>query len=383
MRPWVLLATVAILAGCSPDEVRLEVVLSSPENLSYANDKVEFRVSAVGGKPDSYELLKDGNPVASFKGSFYSFDTASTPEGRYTFKVRATYRARLFESEARTITIDKTTPTLTVTPSNGTTGLRSDTPIAVRFSEPMDKARVEAAYKSDTLPLETVTLRWNDSATELSITPKQTLEYALETAKSYSFTLSSGARDLAGNPITSTSTTFKTLRRKARMLEPEKPPTDFRDGEAGLVVGTLATPTAQAQYLSFDLSDIPDNPIPTDLLSATFRTLQTGCVGSPYEVLGGLRLESVAFAGQAIPDGSAVTLLLELGLLSSQATAQSYSRNVLEAFRDDWINRSSRSGRSKYRLRFEKDTASPNHNCTFKASRSTRDTVLEIQYLTP
>jgi Bacterial Ig-like domain len=74
------------------------------------------------------------------------------------------------------------------------------------FGETMDKASVIAAYQSDTLPANAVTLSWPPYTgdTVLDITPKA----SLEVGKTYSFTIGAVAKDLSGNPLTTKTLTF-------------------------------------------------------------------------------------------------------------------------------------------------------------------------------
>lgn len=148
-----------------------------------------------------------------------------------------------------------------------------------------------------------------------------------------------------------------------------------------MIIGTLSSNIAQVQYLSFVLSDLGNTPA-SDIQGASLKTLQSVCVDEPFIKLGGVKLESVWFSGQSLPDPTSVSVLRDLGILSSQPSPQTYRLEVLEALRADWSQQGERNNRSKYRLRFEGDSAPLNHNCTFKANRSSLDTRLEVVYLT-
>ena len=83
----------------------------------------------------------------------------------------------------------------------------------------MDAASVEAAYASADLPIDTVTLSWNEDATKLTVTPNDKLEYAGGSApadvvaKTYAVTIGAGAMDVAQNPMGEDATlAFSTLR---------------------------------------------------------------------------------------------------------------------------------------------------------------------------
>ena len=52
------------------------------------------------------------------------------------------------------------------TPADGAVGVFADTSLVVRFSEAMDADSVLAAYQSDDVPVDAVTVTWNDTAVE-------------------------------------------------------------------------------------------------------------------------------------------------------------------------------------------------------------------------
>jgi Bacterial Ig-like domain len=76
----------------------------------------------------------------------------------------------------------------------------------IGFSEMMSKTSVIAAYQSDTLPADAVTLTWPPYTgdTVFDITPKA----LLEVGKTYSFTIGAAAQDLAGNSLVAKTFTF-------------------------------------------------------------------------------------------------------------------------------------------------------------------------------
>ena len=68
---------------------------------------------------------------------------------------------------------------VSVSPENGARGVENDTPIVLRFSEPMDRASTEAAYQSELVPSRSVVFAWSEDSTELAITPSTPLEYGV------------------------------------------------------------------------------------------------------------------------------------------------------------------------------------------------------------
>jgi len=91
-----------------------------------------------------------------------------------------------------------------IVPANGSTGVRSDTKISIAFSEPMNQQTTEAAFASADIPSRTYS--WDSSGTILTVTPAGGLAYATGTdpalaARSYSFSITTTATDLAGNHL--------------------------------------------------------------------------------------------------------------------------------------------------------------------------------------
>ncbi|MBI3607033.1 MAG: Ig-like domain-containing protein [Nitrospirae bacterium] len=93
---------------------------------------------------------------------------------------------------------DTTAPTVSLTtPSNNTTGLPTNSAIGVAFSEVMDPGTLTTATFTLTGPTGAVVGTVNANGTSATFSPLASLAY--NTA--YTATLTTGAKDLAGNPI--------------------------------------------------------------------------------------------------------------------------------------------------------------------------------------
>ena len=267
---------------------------------------------------------------------------------------------------------------LAVTPADGATGQRSDQPIVIQFSEPMNSEATEGAYQSDDLPAASVSFTWDDSDTVLTITPRAGLAYAAgalaSPANTYHFGLDGSARNRAGQPLAAVRFSFSTLRQVSSELRADPARTGtWTDGEGEGVhncvraakapyqptvcIGDDANNVRYAGFLSFDLSVLPDN-----ISSVVSARLQANAVtyGAP-EALGASRLEHVSF--QQLGDTALrVEPLAPLGPFYSgpsllNVTQLVLSEDLAEAVQDDYANRAARQSRSQYRLGFS--TISP------------------------
>ncbi|HVY26761.1 MAG TPA: Ig-like domain-containing protein [Polyangiaceae bacterium] len=186
---------------------------------------------------------------------------------------------------------------VSVSPSNGATGVRADERIAIEFSQPMDRRATAAAWRSDTLPRSAVDFAWNDTGTTLIVTPKQPLEYAHTAlnddermelaARGYDYTLSGQAADGPGHALAETTVRFSTLREISHTLH------SFR--ELSGVVSNPERPEELAGFVTVDLA-----PLPAGIRMLEHAVART----SEYRLLAPVVVSQVAFARL---DASALT----------------------------------------------------------------------------
>ncbi len=290
--------------------------------------------------------------------------------------------------------VDTTTPTLlSVTPDDGATGVSSDTPIVLTFSEPMKKTETQAAYASSSIGIRPneVNFAWNPDATVLTIKPNAPLTYAAGTdpaataALDYSFSLSRNATDLAGNKLAPLSSSFKTLRRITTKIQGDP----LQDGsvDGGTVSNdslSMSVSTTSRGFLGFSLSSLPSTLQPQGLSSATLR------VNAQYPMVFSterIELEHLVYGASLTASAATIQALGNLGYVAQETPVENAWKNadVLVAVKDDLTNRSSRGNRSQYRLRctgcsvifFAAEAASSGGDAQFKVPE------LVLEYLLP
>ncbi|MBX7083215.1 MAG: Ig-like domain-containing protein [Nannocystaceae bacterium] len=182
------------------------------------------------------------------------------------------------------------------TPADGAVGVFADTSLVVRFSEAMDADSVLAAYQSDDVPVDAVTVTWNDTADEVSFTPIAPLQYATGDDPdafgplSYAFTIDATATSAQGVPLEAPVTvTFSTLRRVSQSFATDDTRTGAlgSDGQlpANTFLGDTNTDTIRRYAVSFDLTTLV--PDVAQIESAQFHASWSGQSGDPWAALGG------------------------------------------------------------------------------------------------
>jgi hypothetical protein len=159
---------------------------------------------------------------------------------------------------------------IALVPSDASEGVLPEAEITFVFSEPMDEAATEAAYRSDRLPADAVEMRWSADGKTLTVTPISPLAVAegddleqLE-AERYGITLTTSARDLAGNQLAApVELEFTTARRITAALAPipELSGSLAQGGTTtltGCLVGDNKDDEAIRLGLSFSLAQVPE-----------------------------------------------------------------------------------------------------------------------------
>lgn len=108
---------VLTLSGCpgSSGGSDLSVSLSSPSGTAYTNGSLTVQANVTGGTPESLELLRNGTSLAVLTAPYaYTWDTSTLNEGGYSLGVRATRGGKTVQGEARTVFVDRTAPTVSL-----------------------------------------------------------------------------------------------------------------------------------------------------------------------------------------------------------------------------------------------------------------------------
>jgi hypothetical protein len=305
---------------------------------------------------------------------------------------------------------DTTAPTVvSSTPTKGATGITKDSSIVIAFSEKMDQLSTQAAYQSADLPGVAVTFSWNAEGTELTITPNKPLSYVTGTnptiaAKTYAFSITSTATDLAGNALTPFSSSFSTLKAITTSFtgEADRDGTVTNSGfvstsDTTFLVGDGAANQALRGFLSFDLTFIFGDAVTIE--RATLSFYKTGFRGSPYTALedctpsctvvgAKTNLNHVSYGDTLTAEDFSTPSLGDLGGVDDRfkPVSGSLSAEVTSAVRDDFANRATRGNRSQYRLSFPITTNSDGveDDVSFNTANSnTNQPKLEVVYLIP
>lgn len=92
----------------------LEVAITGLEATTYVSGSLTFAVAVVGGTPDSLELRRDGELFRVLSGDSFTWDTAETPDGSYSFVARARLGGEVFDSAPKEVIVDHTPPAVTL-----------------------------------------------------------------------------------------------------------------------------------------------------------------------------------------------------------------------------------------------------------------------------
>ena len=289
------------------------------------------------------------------------------------------------------VPVDDIPPTiLSITPVNGAMNLTPATDkIVITFSEPMNKATAQNAYVPGVAGAAPV-FSWNAASTELTIDPKLTYPTATDPAAAavpFKFSVTTVAKDLAGNPVAASVNWQFTLLREITQSFRYSSGGNFADGDrdgsfagAGDSSGNLS----QRGFLSYDISALPAGVVTFE--SATISSHIAGIVGDPFGLFGNMLIQSLSYttidqtAYDAPPLHDLGTFIAATG---SNAAGDMVSKDVLVALKDDYANRVARSNLSQYKLLFP---ASPNSNSASDfayLSSNAASNMLMVKYLHP
>ncbi len=202
----IALATSLIACGGNTPNA-LTVSITSPSVDAFTKGAISIQV-VVAGAPDSVELLKDGNVLASLVAPYsYSWDTTTEPEKAYSLTARAKKAGTAdVTSAAKQVTVDRTAPALVSrVPANNAVNVFLADEISVTFSEPILASSVtssSAQLKIGTNAVAT-TATLDTAGTKLLLKP--TLLPALTANITVAF---DGLTDRAGNALVVANTSF-------------------------------------------------------------------------------------------------------------------------------------------------------------------------------
>lgn len=328
------------------------------------------------------------DPTASGAGSPASFADASTPP--------APAGGSLPPSDAPSPGDTSSPRVVSSVPADGASGVRRDTSLAIAFDEPMDRASVEAAFHSDSLPARAPEFRWDAAGMLLNVVLDAPLSYAAGgdpnqvAAIGYDYLIGSAARDLAGNSLPETRISFTTLREISVRVGAQADATLTGNWRSDGVYGTDSCALTgsnmcigdssfgpDASYRGFASFDLSALPAALAEISQAKLELQVGSIlGSPFAGLGPLALEHVQFAAIG-PEAFLAPALTQLGSVTTSQIGTTLSLDVSSAVRADLAG----EARSQYRLRFSKQSDADGSTDLLFSSRASAS--LSVSYLIP
>ncbi len=188
--------------GAPPhDDTDLRASLTSPSDTAYVAGSITVQVD-VEGDPDVVRLLRDGEAFVTLSPPYtYVWDTTAEPEGSYALQARAQRGAITVESDARTVIVDRTRPTVVERrPRPADANVWHAEPITVTFSE----ALLASTVSPGTVVLEAVggteldvSLELDTAGVVLTVTPDESLPIPVQLRLS----VSDAITDLAGNAL--------------------------------------------------------------------------------------------------------------------------------------------------------------------------------------
>jgi len=257
-------------------------------------------------------------------------------------------------------------------PGDGAVGVLPDATVTLTFSAPMDRASVEAAYRSSDLPAGSVSFAWSDGDRVLRIQPNAVLRTNAGTdpasvgAVSYAVELAAGARDAAGNGLAPARIAFSTARAISQdigavtnrdltgnwrsdstygLADCERIDTTVCMGDS-----PAAGEPAYRGFMTFDLRALPANLIAIDAaeLSCTIALVY----GTPFTNLGALNIDHVTFDSIGDAAFNAAPLPEHQSHTTPMIIGDVLAIDALAAVRADWTVRDY----SQYRLAFSTAT---------------------------
>ncbi len=285
---------------------------------------------------------------------------------------------------------DTTPPSIvSVTPASSSTGVAKDANIVVTFSEAMNQASAQAAFQSADLGASTIS--WDTSGKIMTVNPNADLAYT-STGKSYSFQITNTATDLKGNALSNpASASFKTFRQLSATL-PVKASTvgeisntfTVNSVASDILVGDQANNTSRRGFVGFDLTGLPSDLDPANIVAARVRMyVNSPIVGTPFTDLfqscsgqfclytgKSVAMEHVTYGNTIAGSAYGIAPLSAdvRGLTDETPCASTIiclfvgtttgwnASDISPWLKDDLVNRAARGNLSEVRLSFPKDT---------------------------
>ena len=184
----------------------------APTTTTYTKASVTITVATLRPPTDSIVILAGTTTVGTIDPSETTFqwDTTTVPEGTYAVTAQTTMNGRTITSSPVTIVVDRTAPSLTLTPTPGATEVVFALPIRAVSSEPLILSTVSQTFVSledSTGTAVPSTLTMANTDTETTVTVNITSKQSIALPKTFTATVNAaGVTDRAGNALVSPAT---------------------------------------------------------------------------------------------------------------------------------------------------------------------------------
>jgi probable HAF family extracellular repeat protein len=197
--------------------------ITSPQNNSYDTDG-SFSVSGSAEAGSTVELFEGttskGTTKADSSSGAWSIALSGLSEGAHTYTAKAKDAAGNTSSASNpvSVTVDKTSPKVvdgSVIPKEDTTGVARTTNITATFSEDMDASSINTntfkLFKKGSTTQIAAQVSYPDDPNSPLYTAKLDPKDSLRSRSTYKAVVTTGARDLAGNPLPQQKVWFFTV----------------------------------------------------------------------------------------------------------------------------------------------------------------------------
>lgn len=177
------------------------ITIISPSGTTYTNAAVTLRAAIAGSISPSATITLTKNDVdfATLTSLQYAWDTTADPEGSYLITAHANVDGHSVSSAPVTVVVDRTPPTLQLTPAVNATNVAVSDPVTMVFSEPILPSTVPALTTAvGPTPVPTTTALSSDATT---LTLSLALPNSLTYPSTFAVALPTGITDRAGNPL--------------------------------------------------------------------------------------------------------------------------------------------------------------------------------------
>ncbi len=263
---------------------------------------------------------------------------------------------------------DTTPPTiLSISPDDGAHAVRIDADVVVTFSEPMNELETEASFEGDAFLPSHTTFSWSNDGTVIH---------------SYSFTITSFARDLAGNHLArDESVTFDTGHTysttitlvDARIIRHVVPgPDQIR---TPCITSSDEIQSNEGLLLTFSFEGLAQLDSIVDWKSAALTGSATDSSANGTELEAGHVIVPPANLTWDVP------IIEQAPVIGLTNATRMF--DVTDGVRDDFVNRSVRSNYTQYFIRFVDTTAAQNAALVCGSPSGLRGASLEGEYVAP